>query len=477
MRAALDIPNDSGKPNVLGGVIWNQGETDVIISDATAAAYSGELTALINQFRSDIAATNADQIVGGDANEIPWVLGEGTRWLDTQSPTRVANVYGAQESIAQSDEYIEYVSLKYEADGITYTETNFTDSDGDGRTFGVGSPDNIHFSTGALRGLVSERYANALRCILRIPKFYKTEKPLTNVSTGGGSVADLTPFVINTSVDDVDIDLVNGINQRIISTAANVNIDRPFSGNAGESGAIWVEKAAGVPLNLTNGDFGYFNAAVQYQATGTEVGDIRVRFSTFDTNVGTMMVDAVNVTRNGLNLPLVNGSFEDDAFTPSDGSGLYNVLVTPTGWTKITGGASNFAIGWTHPTFDTLFGMTNTDGDHGMWLTSEFDPGFETGITQTIAGEGFGAGDTIRADFLTGMTNNQTADGVIRAHIESDNGGVITTLETQEITVSINGWRIVGEQVLADATPAERVLLRWNTYDGVTYDVSIHAEA
>ncbi|EFE8779148.1 DUF1737 domain-containing protein, partial [Escherichia coli] len=77
--------------NRLLAVVWMQGEGDAAVG--THAQHTGLFTAMVNQFRTDLAG-QASQCTGGSASAVPWICGDTTYFWKQRHAEGYASVYG-----------------------------------------------------------------------------------------------------------------------------------------------------------------------------------------------------------------------------------------------------------------------------------------------------------------------------------------------------------------------------------------------
>ncbi|HBA9842513.1 TPA: DUF1737 domain-containing protein, partial [Escherichia coli] len=201
-KAALE----KNPKNVLLAVVWMQGESD--LSSADYAQHSSLFTAMVQQFRTDLAGY-AGQCTGGAAGSVPWICGDTTYWWKNTYATQYESVYGAYKN--QTAQNIFFVPFMTNENG-TNTPTNLPAEDPDitavgyygaaSRTTGnfVATQRESHFSSWARRGIISDRLATAILTHAgRTEDFITGESPDTGTSSGDSDTSTNTDSGNDTS--------------------------------------------------------------------------------------------------------------------------------------------------------------------------------------------------------------------------------------------------------------------------------------
>ncbi|EEV1126746.1 DUF6645 domain-containing protein [Escherichia coli] len=155
--------------NRLLAVVWMQGEGDAAVG--THAQHSGLFTAMVNQFRTDLAG-QASQCTGGSASAVPWICGDTTYFWKQRHAEGYASVYGGYKG--KESQNIFFVPLMTDENGAN-VQTNDPAEDPDLETIGYygskwrndqktwTSADRAsHFSSWSRRGIISDRLATAI---------------------------------------------------------------------------------------------------------------------------------------------------------------------------------------------------------------------------------------------------------------------------------------------------------------------------
>lgn len=153
--------------NRLLAVVWMQGEND--LADGSQQ-HSGLFTAMVQQFRADMAAYSA-QCVGGSAGSVPWICGDTTYYWKNLNAAKYEAVYGGYKG--REAQNIFFVPFMTDSSGAN-TPTNNPSEDPDIPASGYYGADSrtsanwtsadraSHFSSWARRGIISDRLASAI---------------------------------------------------------------------------------------------------------------------------------------------------------------------------------------------------------------------------------------------------------------------------------------------------------------------------
>ncbi|EID1457713.1 DUF1737 domain-containing protein, partial [Escherichia coli] len=153
--------------NRLLAVVWMQGEND--LADGSQQ-HSGLFTAMVQQFRADMAAYSA-QCVGGSAGSVPWICGDTTYYWKNLNADKYEAVYGGYKG--REAQNIFFVPFMTDSSGAN-TPTNNPSEDPDipaSGYYGAASRTSAnwtsadrasHFSSWARRGIISGRLATAI---------------------------------------------------------------------------------------------------------------------------------------------------------------------------------------------------------------------------------------------------------------------------------------------------------------------------
>ncbi|EOL1803518.1 DUF6645 domain-containing protein [Escherichia coli] len=153
--------------NRLLAVVWMQGEND--LADGSQQ-HSGLFTAMVQQFRADMAAYSA-QCVGGSAGSVPWICGDTTYYWKNLNAAKYEAVYGGYKG--REAQNIFFVPFMTDSSGAN-TPTNNPSEDPDipaSGYYGAASRTSAnwtsadrasHFSSWARRGIISDRLASAI---------------------------------------------------------------------------------------------------------------------------------------------------------------------------------------------------------------------------------------------------------------------------------------------------------------------------
>ncbi|GDO18128.1 hypothetical protein BvCmsKSP066_03945 [Escherichia coli] len=153
--------------NRLLAVVWMQGEND--LADGSQQ-HSGLFTAMVQQFRADMAAYSA-QCVGGSAGSVPWICGDTTYYWKNLNADKYEAVYGGYKG--REAQNIFFVPFMTDSSGAN-TPTNNPSEDPDipaSGYYGAASRTSAnwtsadrasHFSSWARRGIISDRLASAI---------------------------------------------------------------------------------------------------------------------------------------------------------------------------------------------------------------------------------------------------------------------------------------------------------------------------
>ncbi|WP_416430283.1 DUF6645 domain-containing protein [Escherichia coli] len=153
--------------NRLLAVVWMQGEND--LADGSQQ-HSGLFTAMVQQFRADMAAYSA-QCVGGSAGSVPWICGDTTYYWKNLNAAKYEAVYGGYKG--REAQNIFFVPFMTDSSGAN-TPTNNPSEDPDipaSGYYGAASRTSAnwtsadrasHFSSWARRGVISDRLASAI---------------------------------------------------------------------------------------------------------------------------------------------------------------------------------------------------------------------------------------------------------------------------------------------------------------------------
>ncbi|MDD8309113.1 DUF1737 domain-containing protein [Escherichia coli] len=148
-------------------VVWMQGEND--LADGSQQ-HSGLFTAMVQQFRADMAAYSA-QCVGGSAGSVPWICGDTTYYWKNLNAAKYEAVYGGYKG--REAQNIFFVPFMTDSSGAN-TPTNNPSEDPDipaSGYYGAASRTSAnwtsadrasHFSSWARRGIISDRLASAI---------------------------------------------------------------------------------------------------------------------------------------------------------------------------------------------------------------------------------------------------------------------------------------------------------------------------
>ncbi|EET8419876.1 DUF1737 domain-containing protein [Escherichia coli] len=178
--------------NRLLAVVWMQGEGDAAVG--THAQHSGLFSAMVNQFRTDLAG-QASQCTGGSASAVPWVCGDTTYFWKQRHAEGYASVYGGYKG--KESQNIFFVPLMTDENGAN-VQTNDPAEDPDLEAVGYygskwrndqktwTSVDRAsHFSSWARRGIISDRLATAILLHAgRTAEFITGKQPDTVKPTG-----------------------------------------------------------------------------------------------------------------------------------------------------------------------------------------------------------------------------------------------------------------------------------------------------
>ncbi|EKQ7168040.1 DUF1737 domain-containing protein, partial [Escherichia coli] len=178
--------------NRLLAVVWMQGEGDAAVG--THAQHSGLFTAMVNQFRTDLAG-QASQCTGGSASAVPWICGDTTYFWKQRHAEGYASVYGGYKG--KESQNIFFVPLMTDENGAN-VQTNDPAEDPDLETIGYygskwrndqktwTSADRAsHFSSWSRRGIISDRLATAILVHAgRTAEFITGKQPDTVKPTG-----------------------------------------------------------------------------------------------------------------------------------------------------------------------------------------------------------------------------------------------------------------------------------------------------
>ncbi|EGQ5385764.1 DUF1737 domain-containing protein [Escherichia coli] len=178
--------------NRLLAVVWMQGEGDAAVG--THAQHSGLFTAMVNQFRTDLAG-QASQCTGGSASAVPWICGDTTYFWKQRHAEGYASVYGGYKG--KESQNIFFVPLMTDENGAN-VQTNNPAEDPDLETIGYygskwrndqktwTSADRAsHFSSWSRRGIISDRLATAILVHAgRTAEFITGKQPDTVKPTG-----------------------------------------------------------------------------------------------------------------------------------------------------------------------------------------------------------------------------------------------------------------------------------------------------
>ncbi|EFC9767953.1 DUF1737 domain-containing protein [Escherichia coli] len=153
--------------NRLLAVVWMQGEND--LADGSQQ-HSGLFTAMVQQFRADMAAYSA-QCVGGSAGSVPWICGDTTYYWKNLNADKYEAVYGGYKG--REAQNIFFVPFMTDSSGAN-TPTNNPSEDPDIPASGYYGADSrtsanwtsadraSHFSSWARRGIISDCLASAI---------------------------------------------------------------------------------------------------------------------------------------------------------------------------------------------------------------------------------------------------------------------------------------------------------------------------
>ncbi|EOB0292004.1 DUF6645 domain-containing protein [Escherichia coli] len=178
--------------NRLLAVVWMQGEGDAAVG--THAQHTGLFTAMVNQFRTDLAG-QASQCTGGSASAVPWICGDTTYFWKQRHAEGYASVYGGYKG--KESQNIFFVPLMTDENGAN-VQTNNPAEDPDLETIGYygskwrndqktwTSADRAsHFSSWSRRGIISDRLATAILVHAgRTAEFITGKQPDTVKPTG-----------------------------------------------------------------------------------------------------------------------------------------------------------------------------------------------------------------------------------------------------------------------------------------------------
>ncbi|MCV2370397.1 sialate O-acetylesterase [Roseateles oligotrophus] len=161
--------------NRLLGFVWIQGESDAHAGDPHASEHGVNFAAMVDRLGSELADRES-QFLGRNWTEVAWINVLATHWWDEALPAHREVIEGYRQLAAQRPSQMHLLDLRFGEDGRP-TQTNrdhFHDPAAadyptevsppltDGRTC---EPEmiHIHISSGAYRGEVSQRIADALR--------------------------------------------------------------------------------------------------------------------------------------------------------------------------------------------------------------------------------------------------------------------------------------------------------------------------
>ncbi|EPN3798144.1 DUF6645 domain-containing protein [Escherichia coli] len=178
--------------NRLLAVVWMQGEGDAAVG--THAQHTGLFTAMVNQFRTDLAGQSS-QCTGGSASAVPWICGDTTYFWKQRHAEGYASVYGGYKG--KESQNIFFVPLMTDENGAN-VQTNDPAEDPDLETIGYygskwrndqktwTSADRAsHFSSWSRRGIISDRLATAILVYAgRTAEFITGKQPDTVKPTG-----------------------------------------------------------------------------------------------------------------------------------------------------------------------------------------------------------------------------------------------------------------------------------------------------
>ncbi|EER5395777.1 DUF1737 domain-containing protein [Escherichia coli] len=178
--------------NRLLAVVWMQGEGDAAVG--THAQHTGLFTAMVNQFRTDLAG-QASQCTGGSASAVPWICGDTTYFWKQRHAEGYASVYGGYKG--KESQNIFFVPLMTDENSAN-VQTNDPAEDPDLETIGYygskwrndqktwTSADRAsHFSSWSRRGIISDRLATAILVHAgRTAEFITGKQPDTVKPTG-----------------------------------------------------------------------------------------------------------------------------------------------------------------------------------------------------------------------------------------------------------------------------------------------------
>ncbi|HAV8293933.1 TPA: DUF1737 domain-containing protein [Escherichia coli] len=183
--------------NMLLAVVWMQGEAD--LQSANGTQQPTLFTAMVKQFRTDLADYEG-QCHGGAAGSVPWICGDTTYYWKATYATQYEAVYGAYKN--QAAQNIFFVPFMTDENGAD-TPTNLPAEDPDiavvgyygsaSRTQGnwTTTQRNMHFSSWARRGIISDRLATAILMHAgRTADFISGEAPETTGAPSGGDGSD-----------------------------------------------------------------------------------------------------------------------------------------------------------------------------------------------------------------------------------------------------------------------------------------------
>lgn len=174
MRQRIRFALESIPANRLLGMVWVQGESDANIGGVHADWHQASFTEMVDRLGTSLADLKT-QFVGGDWQRLPWINVLATHWWDERNPDHRKVMDGYRALARQRPEQMHFLDLRFQKNGepeetnlmhyrdpldIDYSRQSIPELT-DGRTT---APDaiHIHWSSGAYRGTVSQRIAEAL---------------------------------------------------------------------------------------------------------------------------------------------------------------------------------------------------------------------------------------------------------------------------------------------------------------------------
>jgi putative transposase len=161
--------------NRLLGFVWVQGESDAHAGDPYAENHGASFTTMVDRLGTDLADLRP-QFLNGDWTQVPWINVLATHWWDEAIAAHKKVIDGYRMLTRQRPQQMCLLDVRHRESGeiMETNKTHFIDPRGtayppepnsvvtDGRSC---EPDmiHIHLSSGAYRGEVSRRIAQALQ--------------------------------------------------------------------------------------------------------------------------------------------------------------------------------------------------------------------------------------------------------------------------------------------------------------------------